>query len=75
VIEINDSCEFIEVPEFGTCVLRVFIQLIGILNWSLQHLADRKLFLILREKARVYNDAGYDESHKQQQLSLVSDDL
>jgi hypothetical protein len=50
VIEINDSCEFIEVPEFGTCVLRVFIQLIGILNWSLQHLADRKLFLIFEEK-------------------------
>lgn len=41
ITEIHDSCEFIEVPEFGTCILKVFIQLIGILKWALQFLANQ----------------------------------
>jgi hypothetical protein len=34
----NDSCEFIDAPEFGTCLLKVFIQLITILKWALQQM-------------------------------------
>jgi hypothetical protein len=34
-IEIKDSCEFIEIPEFGFCISKTFLQLIKIIKWFL----------------------------------------
>jgi hypothetical protein len=31
--EINDSCEFVEIPEFGVCLLKIFYQLMSVIKY------------------------------------------
>lgn len=35
-LEIKDSCDFVEIPEFGTCISMTFLQLLKIIKWILR---------------------------------------
>jgi hypothetical protein len=32
-VEIKDSCEFVEIPEFGVCIMKIFFQLMSIIKF------------------------------------------
>lgn len=32
-VEINDSCEFVEIPEFGVCLVKIYFQLMSVIKY------------------------------------------
>lgn len=33
MLEIKDSCEFVEIPEFGVCIMKIFFQLMSVIKF------------------------------------------
>ncbi len=41
-LEINDSCEFVEIPEFGNCILKIFLQIMSIIRFLLHKILEKQ---------------------------------
>lgn len=35
-LEIYDSCQFVEIPEFGNCIVKIFLQIMSIVKYLLK---------------------------------------
>ena len=40
-LEINDSCEFVEIPEFGNCIVKVYLQIMSIVKYLLKKIITK----------------------------------
>jgi len=42
MIEINDSCEFVEIPDFGVCIVKIYFQLMSIIKYLVKNTLHNK---------------------------------